>query len=255
MLIYAEEYCSTFGLHKNTNTLKTTTKFKIVKGLIAFVLIVLMSQSFAQSRGSRFYRSAYGKSGFFNFGIELSLATPRFQLQSKIADLKGLSTRYFGGNIGAVFAGTRSKVKVTLGLFSSDGSVRYPIDLFQGGASWNLYLLQMKKPETHLFEPYLVLGANFVRSKFNGNYSIEDLNSSNNNSNPSNLGRAAWASANVGLGVEYELENDALKFIHFFMQAVYSAPAVALFSDKAFSQTTALGGVSYTFGINFAITK
>jgi len=254
-LIFRSKQCSTFGPHKNTNTLKTTTKFKIVKGVIAIVLIFLMSQSFAQSKGIRSHRLSRYKNTR-DFGIELSVSAPRFQLQSNISELKNLHTSYLGGNVGGVFVTNHSKVRVTLGLFSSDNSTPYPVDLFQGGASWSLYLLKIKEGNSHLFEPYLILGANFTHSKFYGNYSVPDLSSNSGGSNLPYLGQAAWASANTGLGIEYHLETETtLKFTHVFIQATYGIPAVQMYSDKAFSQTIALSGVTYTLGINFALSR
>ena len=222
---------------------------------MAIVLIFLMSQSFAQSGGIRSYRLSRFKNTR-EFGIELSLATPRFHLQSNIPQLKGLHTSYLGGNVGGVFVNNHSKVKVTLGLFSSDNSTPYPVDLFQGGAAWSVYLLKIKEGKSHLFEPYIILGANFTRSKFYGSYSVPDLTSNSSHSNLPYLGQATWASANAGLGVEYHLESEtALKFTHIFIQAAYSIPTVPLYSDKAFSQTIALSSVTYTFGINFALSR
>ncbi|MBI1769738.1 MAG: hypothetical protein HY015_05870 [Bacteroidetes bacterium] len=221
--------------------MKTTIQSKIVRGIMMILLILLVSKSFAQSKG--------------RFGLELSLGTPHYRLQSNVAQLKNLRTSYLGANIGGVYVNSRNKVKVMFGLFGSDDSVPYPIDLMQGGASWSLYLLPARDGKAHLFEPYVVVGANFLRSRFYGNYLNPDITTNYSSTNAPYLGQSAWVFGNVGLGVEYQMENEAFKFIHLFMQATYGFQGISMFSGKAFSQTVALGSVSYSFGINFAISK
>lgn len=233
--------------------MKTTIQSKIEKILLVVLLILLIAYSFksqAQSRG-RYGRSSWSR----DMGVELSVGAPHFKLESNIAELNNLRTSYFGFNLGGVFATDYSKIKVTAGMYTSDDSVPYEIDFFQGGVSWSLYLLRMEGLRAHAIEPYFILGANLMHAKFYGNYLGPDVATNYSQSNPPYLGKAGYLFANVGIGAEYQLESDALKFIHIFGQATYGVPGIAVYGDKAFSQTTVMGSVTYTLGINFAISR
>lgn len=237
--------------------MKTTIQSKIEKILLVVLLILLIAYSFksqAQSRG-RYGKASYGSAWSRDLGVELSVGAPHFKLQSNIAELNNLRTSYFGFNLGAVFATDYSKIKVTAGMYTSDDSVPYEIDFFQGGVSWSLYLLRMEGLQSHAIEPYFILGANLMHTRFYGNYLGPDVATNYSASNPPYLGKAGYLFANVGIGAEYQLESETLKFIHIFGQATYGVPGIAVYSDRAFSQTTAMGSVSYTFGINFAISR
>src|SRR5260221_968961 len=241
--------------------MKPTIKSKIVRGSTMILLLCIMGYQSAEVKAQSFFSTRkkssihYRTNGYpINLGVELSLGMLGYQLESNIAALNGLQTRYFGFNAGGIVVNGHSKLKTTFGMFSSDDSVPYTIDVLQGSVVWTMYLLRTEEVSAHVFEPYLLLGANYLHSRFYGNYLSNDPTINMSNGNPPYLGFAGWVVATVGAGVEYQLENEDLKFIHLFLDARFGVPAITILSDRAFSQTVALGSVSCNFGINFALS-
>ncbi|HTH58488.1 MAG TPA: hypothetical protein VL728_20720 [Cyclobacteriaceae bacterium] len=225
---------------------------KTVKAATLALLFLLIAFGFKAKAQFRKYQK-HSKS----YGIELSMTSPHFVLHSNIAQLNGLRTSCTGFNVGGVVTNGFSKLKVTAGMSTSNGNVPYSVDLIRGGASWNVYLLRIGgKKKVHALEPYLTVGASLMRMKYYGTYL--DPNTASNNYSSDNLpylGKSDYVSVGIGAGVEYQLENENLKFIHLFVQTGYGVMSKSLSSDKAFSQTISSGKFSYSMGINFQISR
>jgi hypothetical protein len=238
---------------QQTNKLmKQSANNRTLRAVALALLFLLIALSFKAKAQFRKYKKHQSKS----YGIEVSVASPHFVLHSNIAQLNGLRTSCTGFNVGGVMTNGFSKIKVTAGMSSSNGNVPYAVDLIRGGASWNVYLLRIGgQRKVHALEPYLTLGASLMRMKYYGTYL--DPNSTNNYStdNLPYLGKSDYISIGIGAGVEYQLENESLKFIHLFAQTGYGVMSKSLSSDKAFSQTVSSGKLSFSMGINFQISR
>src|SRR6185369_14742071 len=128
---------------------------------LLFLLIAFSFKAKAQ------FRNHHSK----RYGIEVSMTSPHFVLHSNITQLDGLRTSCTGFNLGGVMTNGFSKIKVTMGMSSSNGNVPYAVDLIRGGASWNVYLLRLNgNKKVHALEPYLTLGASLMRMKYYGTY-------------------------------------------------------------------------------------
>jgi len=94
-----------------------------------------------------------------------------------------------------------------------------------------------------------------MRMKYYGTYL--DPNATNNYStdNLPYLGKSDWISGSIGVGFEYQLENENLKFIHLFAQTTYGLMGKPVSADKAFTQTISSSRLSYSLGINFQISR
>lgn len=229
--------------------MKKSTNTKTLKAAALAFLFLLIALGF---KAKAQYRRHQSKS----YGIEASVTSPHFVLHSNIAQLDGLRTSCIGFNVGGVVTNGFSKIKITAGMSTSNGNVPYAIDLIRGGASWNVYLLRIGgKKKVHALEPYLTVAASLMRMKYYGTYL--DPNTVNNYStdNLPYLGKSDFISAGMGLGVEYQLENENLKFIHLFVQASCGLVSKSLSSDKPFAQTINSGKLSYSAGVNFQISR
>jgi len=116
--------------------MKQSTNNRTLRAAAIALLFLLIALSFKAKAQYRRYQSK-------NYGIEVSMTSPHFVLHSNIAQLDGLRTSCTGFNVGGVMTNHFSKIKVTMGMSSSNGNVPYAVDLIRGGASWNVYLLRI----------------------------------------------------------------------------------------------------------------
>jgi hypothetical protein len=229
--------------------MKLSTTNRTLRAAALALLFLLIALSFKAKAQYRKYTSK-------SYGIEVSVASPHFVLHSNIAQLDGLRTSCTGFNVGGVMTNGFSKIKLTAGMSTSNGNVPYPVDLIRGGASWNVYLLRIGgQRRVHALEPYLTVGASLTRMKYYGTYL--DPNATNNYStdNLPYLGKSDYITVGIGAGIEYQLENENLKFIHLFAQTSHGLINKSLSTDKPFAQTTSSGKLSYSVGVNFQISR
>ncbi len=191
-------------------------------------------------------------------GGELSLSFPQSVLKSKIAQLDGLRASYIGTNVGGLISNAIGKLKANAGMYYSEPSVPYTMEMFQGSVSANAYLLRLKNVKYHTLEPYGKLGFAFQRTKFYGNYI---LNSENNNAPQGNyssteqplLGKTGMTLLNTAIGFEYQLEARKKLFVHLFTEIEYGILLSSKASNEAFSGTKLSNPTTISLGIGFGV--
>jgi len=194
------------------------------------------------------------------FGGELSLTHTQYELKSKLPQLSNLPVAFLGTNLGGVLGNPMGKVKANAGLYYSDDSVPYTIDMLQAAVSTSVYFLRLNKVKYHTIEPYASIGFSFQKSTFRGNYLATDDNNAPIDSNYSTsdspvLGRTGHGIMNMALGVEFQLESEANLFIHLFAEAGYGVALASTSSRKEFQGTAPSSISSFSLGINFGILK
>lgn len=188
-------------------------------------------------------------------GYELGTSVSHFQIHSNIPQINGLKPGFLGGTVGGVFANAIGKLKANLGYFRTDASAPYSIDLLRAAVSGNVYVLRLSEVKAHLFEPYVSLGVSYQQARFYGNYLKVDNHVNQSVTEQPYLGRTGTAFGTFGVGVEYQMKTDELKFVHLFLGATYSTPLSTGSSDAAFSKTELTSGVSINAGVSFGIIK
>lgn len=188
-------------------------------------------------------------------GLEGSLGYMFSKLKSDIPRLNALRVSYFGGTAGGVLANQLGKVKANVGLYYSDDSTPYTFDLLTGNISTNLYLLRLQHIKYHTFEPYIVGGVSLRQTKFYGTYLDESTQKNLSTSEQPLLGKVVTRQFHVGVGAEYQLENDQGDFIHLFAEVAYGVPVATRCTREVFDRTHILNPVSVSVGISFGKIK
>jgi hypothetical protein len=256
---------------------KGSLKVKTIKGLILFCLFTIMGikSCTLHAQASReqldeliskkvkawddSVRKLKPKNRPLYLGCELSLACPQYILKSRIPALDGLHTQYLGTNLGGVASSAAGKLKATVGMYYSEPSVPYTMDMVQGAVSGSLYLLRLKKIKYHSVEPYATVGLTRQLTKFYGDY----LPAENGAAPQTNyslteqplVGKTGFTQMNLGVGVEYQLESCSNVFIHLFAEAGYGVLISSGSSNRSFSGTTLSNPATISLGLNFGISK
>jgi hypothetical protein len=194
-------------------------------------------------------------------GGELSLSFPQYNLKSQIAELAGLHVSYIGTNLGGMVGSPIGKLKANVGMYYSNPSVPYTIDMMQGSLAASVYVLRLKKVKYHSFEPYAGVGFTYQGTKFYGNYlpftdnGISTQTTNYSVTDPPLLGKTGFALLNLTTGVEYQLESTCNLFIHLFAEVNYGVAVSSAASNHSFSGTAPASPASVSVGINFGILK
>jgi hypothetical protein len=276
-LIYRDVVCSTFDLSNNTNTKNMTTGIRIkmngIKGLMLPIIFTVLSinscmvkaQSTREMLDLTLLKSAQVKLDSINKlyprkqlsfrGYELSTAFASSRLTSNISQLDGLRAELIGGHVAGMLGNHLGKVKAGVGMYYSTAATPYTINALQGGLSGSLYFLRLKEMTQHSFEPYALIGVNYLQTKFYGSYLNHDAAR-----NYSTIDEPLLATVNImqltlGSGVEFQLESDDQKFMHFFIEGGYGLPLVATTSNAVFSGTTIKHSMNLKIGVSFGIAK
>lgn len=188
-------------------------------------------------------------------GYEISFAFPQYQIQSNISQLNNVRASFSGGAVGGVFANQKGKIKANVGLYYSDASVPYSIDVFRTSITSSVYLLRLKESKHHTIEPYSVIGVSHQMNRFFGHYLDNTVRKNYSVANEPLLGTVSTTQVSFGGGLEYQLENDRHKFIHFFTEFTYSKNINTTSSNTSFSGTKISDPLLITVGLNFGIIK
>jgi len=193
-------------------------------------------------------------------GGEMSLAFAQYSLKSRISALEGLHVNYIGTNLGGVVGNSIGKIKANVGLYYSEPSVPYTMEMFQGAIAGTLYILRVNKLKYHSFEPYVTLGLARQQTKFYGNYLPVTENGIVPPANYSAaeqplLGKAGFTQLNTSVGVEYQLTSCNTTFVHLFAEVGYGVSISSRASNQAFVGTRLSNPTTFLLGINFGIIK
>ena len=192
-------------------------------------------------------------------GAEISLAFPQHTLKSKIAALDGLRVNYIGTNLGGVVGNSIGKLKANVGLYYSEPSVPYTMEMLQAAISGTFYVLRINQVKDHSFEPYVSIGLARQQTKYYGNY----LPSDNGITPPVNysvteqplLGKTGFTQLNSAIGVEYQIQSCNTTFVHLFTEMGYGFLISSNASNQPFSGTRLSNSTTFSLGINFGISK
>jgi hypothetical protein len=188
-------------------------------------------------------------------GYELALGTPAYTLKSDLSEFDRLRVTNLGVVVGGVIATTLGKLTGSAGLYYSDASLPYSFDLFTGGLSANVYLLRLGKARYHTVEPYFLGGISQQHIKFYGNYLDRTGTRNNSQSEEPYLGKEVTTQFNLGMGAEYQLENDQGDFIHLFAEVAWGIPVATRSTRRIFDRTHIVNPVTINIGIGFGKIK
>jgi hypothetical protein len=179
-------------------------------------------------------------------------------LKSSIDRLDGISLTFMGASAGVVMGTPVGKLKGSMGLYYSEPSVPYDIDMIQGSLTSNLYLLRLREVKYHTIEPYSIVGISRQRTRFYGSNLMgpenDRVRSNNSISDPPLAGIVGFTNLNLGSGLEYQLENRS-EFIHFYAEFTYGIPLSQQANKPYFADTTISNPMAITVGINFGKIK
>lgn len=230
-----------------TSTTSATRKMTIVL-LIMIVIIGSLTVARAQYGGYNLKSRLY-------IGAELAGSGRGFNISSNIPQINNLKASFFGGTAGLVLGNCYGKLKANVGSFNSDPSVPYSIDLVQGSASGNLYVLRVANLKAHALEPYVSVGLSSQQAKFYGSYVPDQPVTISSNTSLPMIGQVTTNRAMLAAGVEYQLESDTNCFIHLFAEAGYGLPLSSSSSNATFNQTTTSASHWISVGVSFGIIK
>ncbi len=188
-------------------------------------------------------------------GYELALGKPIYTLNSDLAELNRLRVNNLGVTAGGVVANKFGKLKGKAGLFYSDASLPYTFDLFIGELSANAYLLRFGDAKYHNVEPYFIGSISQQHVKFYGNYLDQTGTRNYSTSEERFLARGVTTQLNVGLGAEYQLENDQGDFIHLFGEVAFGIPVATRCTREVFDRTHIINPFTISVGISFGKIK
>lgn len=243
-----------------------------IKGWLIVILFLFLSLKSCMAKGQRLptglRKYGYARDLFqptdsatnrtnkrLYLGYELALGAPVYTLKSDLAQLNHLRVSNLGLIVGGMAANKFGKLKVNAGLYYSDSSVPYSFDLFTGGLSANVYLLRIGSVKHHTIEPYFVGGVTQQQIKFYGNYLDGDATPNYSTSEEQFLGKGIYTQFNMGLGAEYQLEDDDGNFIHLFAEVAYGVPVTTQCTRVVFDHTHITNPVFISIGVSFGKIK
>lgn len=215
---------------------------------IVFVIFLLMMtvNVMAQYNGKGFPRLRRP----YYFGYEFGVGVQHQMLQGAMHSKDEMCAVSGGLTLGVKLANRRVAVRPHVGLYYADGSGPCSLDVLEGGATGQVYFLRLGRIKSHTLEPYTLASVFYQRTAFCGvqssgtqtNYSVSD---------ESKLGAVRWVNGSVGLGVEYQLENDDFQFLHFFLEGRYGMPFMMSRSNETFATTSGNNLMNVAFGVSF----
>lgn len=194
-------------------------------------------------------------------GGSLSLTVPQYVLKSSIAAINGMNVSYIGSNVGGVVANKIGKLKADVGLFYSNPSVPFNMEMTQASLSGSIYILRLANSNRpyHTFEPYTKLSVATQFTKFYGTY-LPSQDGTPQSPNYSSTDQPLLNTSRInqvvaGVGVEYQLENCKNQFIHLFAEVTYGLLTTTKANNVAFNNTGITNPTTVSVGINFGIIK
>jgi hypothetical protein len=184
-------------------------------------------------------------------GYEIAPGSAALSLKSSVNKIDGLRIPFYGARVGGIISNTRGKLKAHAGIYYSDDSAPYDFDMLEGGVSTSIYLLRLRKPRYHTLEPYVVADLTYQVMRYYGSYVANSIDAGKDN-DPL-LGNTATSQLRVGMGFEYQLENNDNKFLHFFAEAGLGIPLSSTFSNESLSNTRAINQIWLTIGVDFGL--
>jgi hypothetical protein len=189
-------------------------------------------------------------------GLDVSMGGPSYRIKSNIDALNNLPVNYFGGMAGGVLANPIGKIKSGIGIYYSGDNVPHLFDLLAANLSINLYPLRIKKVVYHTFEPYVLAGISQMKNKFYGYYLPDALAKLNRSfSEDPYVGSVMTTHLLIGMGVEYQLENNHNDFIHLYTEVSLGRNVRTIATRDELSHSVVPTSLWITVGISFGKFK
>lgn len=153
------------NVHSNVNATKW-----VLYLLVTFLTLLLVGRVNAQ-------RNLSGPSNLY-IGIEGTLSTRNFHINSDLANLKGINTTQTGQTIGIVGGGNLFMSRVSIGSFHAQSNDNSPLKLSTIEVGTNFFPFQAMKEKPRFFEPYLVATIDQSSVKSTGTFTPVNLGSS-----------------------------------------------------------------------------
>lgn len=229
------------------NTITTNSIRGIVVLAIVFAAIL---QSYSVCAQSRMKNAAMYVGFGASFGVRSQV------LQSNYAAIDRMNVVQEGGTAILVGGNRIFRAKLETGFYYSSSAVPHTVDLFELGASVNVYPFQFVTKEIKRVEPYFIAGFSQAAQKFHGYYHLEDGAQQKINYSVSSepyIGKSVTSLATIGTGLEYRLRDD-YNFVHIFAEARYSK-AVAARNSLPLEQTSFAKQVAVNVGVAFGLHR
>jgi hypothetical protein len=183
----------------------------------------------------------------FYFGYTIALTSEAHTIQSNIRELDGLAIRKEGGNAGVSIGNRQMRFRSGIGLQYSAPSSRISTDVWDFSSAGSLYLLRLKNIKTHLLEPYVIGGASLQQARLYGELKEDHVIAND----AKILTRIERLQGFVGLGLEYQLENDCGDFFQFFAECRYGKVFSERTSSSVMTGTKSTYSTAVSVGIVF----
>ena len=253
-------------------TAKRRLEENSIKGWLIVILFLLLSLKWCVVKGETmtFHHQEYGYGADWYLmadstsekinrpiylGFELAIGAPVYTLKSDLTALNHLRVSNLGASAGGIVANKFGKLRVNAGLYYSDATIPYSFDLLTAGVSANVYLLRIGDARYHTVEPYFIGGISQQHIKFYGNYLDQNVTRNYSSSEQPFLGKGVTTQLNVGLGGEYQLENDQGDFIHLFAEVTCGVPVATRCTREVIDRTQIISPVSISVGTSFGNIK
>ena len=130
--------------------------------LVTFITVLLVGRANAQ-------RNLTGPANLY-VGVEGTMGTRSFHLNSDLANLKGINALQKGQTFGFIFGTDALVSKVRIGTFQSSSNDNSPLKLTNIEAGANFFPLQALHGKPRHFEPYLLASIDQSSVKATGTY-------------------------------------------------------------------------------------
>lgn len=221
---------------------------------ITFITLVLMVTQFQLAIGQRSLKS----NNHYQYqnkyvGYEISAGLQNQNVTSSIAAFDNLRVPMEGVKAGLNYGNGRMSIHALAGLFYSNESVPKTLDLLQGSINGNLYPFAYLLKRQPRFQPYLTTGIIYKRINFLGT-DPDDEDFNNSRATEKNLNALLCLQGNMGLGIEYRLDNE-FNFMHIFLETYYGTPLSMRNSTAAFENTRISSPRGISLGVAFGMVR
>ena len=231
----------------NDNSMKTISKIKGHKVRVFLIVLLNIIGIYSCSTHAQSLRTLTYK------GFDVSFGARSFEVNSNIKEINNMQAMHQGGSLGLTFGNELLRARLAVaGVYYSDDHTPRTQQLFETSITSNFYPRKLIRANSGArLQPYLATGFALTNARFYGTY-LE--NQALSHGYEPLLGKISLLNVKCGLGLEYQVIND-IDFVHVFVEALYGAPMLYGYSNKALSNTTIKKFTSLSFGISFGMHR
>lgn len=190
-------------------------------------------------------------------GIEASLGTRHFFLESDIPEISNLQVIEEGGSAAFTFGNNYSRIAVRLiGLYYSSAGTNRTIDMLEMELSSNIYALKALRIPSKKFDLYVITGISNQFLKFYGHYVDKAARAESKGAagREPYLGKISMINLQLGVGVEYKIERES-DFVHLFFEGKSGTSLTAAADAEVFENTGVENMYALNIGVRFGRKK